>query len=305
MNILVHQAALGDFVLTFPLLQSLAADGGATLVVAHGSKARLAARLFPHVQPIDIESPGWSALHASDAALPPALFPFIRDIRRVISFISRGDDAWSANTCRLLPHAQHFFIDPRPPQGSRIHVTQWHREQLIEQNLILPPAARGLASAPRSSSFPLLLHPGSGGRTKCWPRENFESLITALRDQQIPVQPILGEAELDTWPRTAIDRWQHDLHATAVTTLDQLCDIFMTARAYIGNDSGPTHLAAQLGLPTLVLFGPTDSAVWSPLGPRVRLLAPPTPRDMTWLAPAAALAATLSLLSESSPSQAR
>jgi ADP-heptose:LPS heptosyltransferase len=44
------------------------------------------------------------------------------------------------------------------------------------------------------------------------------------------------------------------------------------AAAFVGNDSGTTHLAAMLGAPTVAIFGPTDPAVWAPTGPRVRVL---------------------------------
>ena len=43
-------------------------------------------------------------------------------------------------------------------------------------------------------------------------------------------------------------------------------------RAFIGNDSGITHLAAYLGCPTVALFGPTDPRVWGPIGRRSRII---------------------------------
>jgi ADP-heptose:LPS heptosyltransferase len=43
-------------------------------------------------------------------------------------------------------------------------------------------------------------------------------------------------------------------------------------KGYLGNDSGITHLAAMLGIPTLVLFGPTDPVLWRPVGPCVRVI---------------------------------
>ncbi len=53
---------------------------------------------------------------------------------------------------------------------------------------------------------------------------------------------------------------------------DDLYDLacwLAAARVYIGNDSGPTHLAAAAGTPVVALFGPSDPAVWAPRGPRV------------------------------------
>ena len=46
--------------------------------------------------------------------------------------------------------------------------------------------------------------------------------------------------------------------------------VLARAGLYVGNDSGVSHLAAACGAPTLALFGPTDPALWAPVGPRVR-----------------------------------
>ena len=43
------------------------------------------------------------------------------------------------------------------------------------------------------------------------------------------------------------------------------------ANAFIGNDSGITHLAAGLGIRTLAIFGPTNPAIYKPIGPDVRI----------------------------------
>ena len=47
------------------------------------------------------------------------------------------------------------------------------------------------------------------------------------------------------------------------------------AGLYVGNDSGASHLAAAAGAPTLALFGPSDPAVWAPVGPSVRTMRAP------------------------------
>ena len=46
-------------------------------------------------------------------------------------------------------------------------------------------------------------------------------------------------------------------------SLDELCKVIETARLFIGNDSGPTHVAAALGVKTLALFGPSRADHWS------------------------------------------
>jgi ADP-heptose:LPS heptosyltransferase len=51
-----------------------------------------------------------------------------------------------------------------------------------------------------------------------------------------------------------------------------LAALLARAGAYVGNDSGVTHLAAASGAPTIALFGPTDPRVWAPLGPRVEVI---------------------------------
>ena len=62
-----------------------------------------------------------------------------------------------------------------------------------------------------------------------------------------------------------------------VRVLENLClsEVFRhlrRCRAYIGNDSGITHLAAYLGCPTIALFGPTDPRVWGSIGRRARII---------------------------------
>jgi len=52
-------------------------------------------------------------------------------------------------------------------------------------------------------------------------------------------------------------------------TLPEIAALLGLAGAAVGNDSGPTHLAAAVGCPTVAIFGPTDPAVWAPVGAHV------------------------------------
>ena len=66
-------------------------------------------------------------------------------------------------------------------------------------------------------------------------------------------------------------------------SLDELAGVVRAARVFVGCDSGPTHLAAQMGVSTAALFGPTDPGTWGPVGARVRLIAPAARAPMAWL----------------------
>ena len=61
-------------------------------------------------------------------------------------------------------------------------------------------------------------------------------------------------------------------NAMRFENLYELARWLASARVYIGNDSGITHLAAAVGTPVVAIFGPTDPAVWAPRGERVSVL---------------------------------
>ncbi len=277
MNLLIHQAALGDFVLTWPLLRALPRP---RCVVAPGRMAALAAAVVPDVQAVDIEVGGWHRLHADDDDPPAGVAAVLARAERVISFVATARSAWAANIARLAPRARLHMVSSRPPADWRGHVGDWHRQQLAQQGLSLSPAhpRRG-----GKANGPVVVHPGSGGVAKCWPAERFEALIGHARDRGLSVTVILGEAEAERWPMQQLSYWRKTLGARMLTDLAALRAVLAGARAFVGNDAGPTHLAAQMGLPTVAFFGPTDPALWRPAGPAVRVLAPPQPMAMPWL----------------------
>lgn len=119
---------------------------------------------------------------------------------------------------------------------------------------------------------PAAVHPGSGGKPKCWPPSRFADLAARLG---APILLVEGPADGDACRRVS------DLLAPSVAvvraagvSLPRLAALLAESRGYIGNDSGVSHLAAALGVPAVVVFGPTDPAVWAPLGPRVHAVPP-------------------------------
>ncbi|MFI4861650.1 MAG: glycosyltransferase family 9 protein [Phycisphaerales bacterium JB063] len=280
MFLVFHQAALGDFLLTFPLLRAL--DGPVALV-APWQRAALAAQVLPHVTPVDIEQFEFTRMFVPGG--PTHLSPMVRELfeqtQTAISFIGAEHKDWRENLTNRLAHAKRYFVDPRPAGDGDRHITLGHRSQLEAQGLSLEPAQ---PMPRRNPGGPIVVHPGSGGLVKCWPTERYERLMGRLKDAGHAVVPVLGEVEAERWPGEQLTRWVDTLGAKVCRSPLELLPILTSASLYIGNDAGPTHLAAQLGITTLALFGPTSPARWGPVGPCVTVLSPPDgPSTMDWL----------------------
>jgi ADP-heptose:LPS heptosyltransferase len=102
----------------------------------------------------------------------------------------------------------------------------------------------------------VVIHPFSGSAKKNWPIENYRALAERL---PMPVEWVAGPEE------SLRD-------AKRLDNLLVLASWMRGCELYIGNDSGISHLAAAIGLPAVVLFGPTDPNVWAPQGDAVQIL---------------------------------
>jgi ADP-heptose:LPS heptosyltransferase len=117
------------------------------------------------------------------------------------------------------------------------------------------------------------VHPGSGGLSKVWPLGRWWALLRWLRFQAgLPVLMSLGPA--DQQLRDFAVKAQQALEIPVIegVALTRLAAFLSSARFYIGNDSGVTHLAAAMGIPVVAVFGPTPPEVWAPQGPHVHVI---------------------------------
>jgi hypothetical protein len=120
---------------------------------------------------------------------------------------------------------------------------------------------------------PVIIQPGSGGPNKCWHMDNFLAVAKKLGSKDIEVIFLLGPAELDRISNATIKSISSVARYLRDLSLAQVLGLLSCADAFIGNDSGITHLAAALGVRTLAVFGPTNPAVYKPTGPAVRVFA--------------------------------
>jgi heptosyltransferase-2 len=124
----------------------------------------------------------------------------------------------------------------------------------------------------------IVLHEGSGYPSKRWPRTYFDELIRKLGDEKLGTVILVGSAgDWDGSGRGGAARgpvW--DL--AGKTSLSELCGLLADADIFVGNDSGPAHIAAALGKKVISLFsGTNDYRFWQPIGPRVTVLRHPVP----------------------------
>ena len=117
------------------------------------------------------------------------------------------------------------------------------------------------------------MHPGSGSDSKNWPEEKWRELLEyLLAKTTLQMLLIGGEAEGEKLHRLAKGLPGERLELAEHVPLNRLAKRLAKCCGFVGHDSGVTHIASALGLPTLVLWGPSREAIWRPLGERVRVL---------------------------------
>ena len=119
------------------------------------------------------------------------------------------------------------------------------------------------------------IHPGSGGRRKCWPLERWVGLLQDLRRPVVLLQGP-ADAPICNALRAGLPAAAPVLSITD-RSVAEAAGYIQAAAFYVGNDSGMSHLAAALGVASAVVFGPTDPSVWRPLGPHVSIVAATRP----------------------------
>ena len=115
------------------------------------------------------------------------------------------------------------------------------------------------------------IHAGAGAENKQWPVENFAALIDLLAERAGAAAVIIGgadEAPMAAAVLAALRRPERVVSVAGALGLRELPVLLRACALYIGNDSGPKHLAAALGVPTLGIHsGTVDTTEWGPLGP--------------------------------------
>lgn len=126
-------------------------------------------------------------------------------------------------------------------------------------------AASWLADHARGPAPRIAIHPGAGAAVKCWPAVRWARVVDALA----PVATVfLCGAGEDAALVHAINRAaRHPVPAALDLTWGTLAALYGQVDLVIGMDSGPMHLAAAVGTPTVRVYGPSDPRIYGPAGP--------------------------------------
>jgi heptosyltransferase-2 len=121
------------------------------------------------------------------------------------------------------------------------------------------------------------VHPGaSGSRAKIWSASRFGEAAGRIASSSGARVVILGgESEGGLAREVAVAAGERSLQLQGKTSLSELLGVLSELSLFLANDSGPMHLAAALGTPTLAVFGPTDPRETAPLGPRAKVIREP------------------------------
>ena len=127
----------------------------------------------------------------------------------------------------------------------------------------------------RAAGALVVLNVGAtNSRAKCWPEERFAALADRLIDCLKTRVVLIGAASERGSAQCVIDRMKHRdaVNLAGATTIGELVGLLDSSDLLISNDTGPAHITAALGRPTLTIFGPTNEFETAPTGIRAEII---------------------------------
>ena len=285
--LILHPGALGDIILSLPAVALLRNKFPSARITLAGNIDHLASIASGYAESVVSLSTLPLHLLYSSNPLPEAEVRFWKSFDRIVSWTGAGNPEFTKNFREIHPNV--CIASWRPMPGETRHVSQMFVDSLesaVPLGTKAAPARIFLETKLREEAKQWLiahgwngndrltaLHPGAGSRAKRWPLARFIELGRHLVFQEKrkllviegPAEPGLVKEITRALPESAaiaIESMKLNLLAAVISHCD----------AFIGNDSGIAHLAAALGIRSVVLFGPTQPQHWAPLGRHVTVL---------------------------------
>jgi heptosyltransferase-3 len=288
--LLLHPGGLGDIILSLPAVALIRERYPSSRIIIAGNTDHLAAIVSNYAEKaVSLATLPIHRLYAHESISENDV-RFWNSFDRILSWTGSGDPDFSANFSRIHPNVRVGTWRPMPEETR--HVSRLFIDSLnfgIPPGIELTPAhirldsrlseegAQWLASHGWSRPEPLIaLHPGAGSDVKRWPIDRFINLALRLAVQEkLKVFVVGGPAEAGLAEQIAQALPEADVIRADCLPLNLLASTLQQCQGFVGNDSGVAHLAAALGVPSVVLFGPTLPQHWAPLGRHVTVLRNP------------------------------
>jgi len=303
--VILQPGALGDCILTLPLAQLMQETLGLGGVDIIGHTEYIG--ILPERSCVSsVRSIDSTELHR--LFTEPTQFDLIdhdplinafSDYAWIVTFLGEPDGHFEQNlifTANCSHSAEVITLSLKPPEHTTQHVAEYYVRQFVHEGGLSSEKATissediliKVLDADREHGLDLLgqtgvdvskplvvIHPGSGGQNKCWHLENFLNVARALRSAEIEAVFLVGPAETERFGNREKLLLRSAARCLSDLALTRVVGLLGCADAFIGNDSGVTHLAAGMGLRTCALFGPTDPNLYRPIGPALTVFRDP------------------------------
>ena len=286
--LVIRPGALGDALLTLPALQALRSAFPSAEIELMGSLGVLRWLLGRSVVSAvsSFDRAGLGALFEVDSQPTNGLRSYLGEFDWIVSYATPPEHMFARNLLRFATGRVVCF-DARPKAGLQTQMSTHLQMPLRELGIDAcsePPrisltlsdqqaAEEWWAEQELDSSWVVAVHPGSGSQAKNWSAQRFAAVARHLQEDQ-GARVLLVSGPADNRPVAAVQAAVRNGQCILLDSLPLECLAAILARCklYVGNDSGVSHLAAAVGTPTVVIFGPTDPAVWTPRGAAVQVL---------------------------------
>ena len=285
--LVIRGGAIGDFLLTLPALKLLRDEFPSAHLEILGYKHIIALvenrGYADSVRSIDYAP--LASFFSRDGELPAELAKYFRSFQQIISYLFDPDEIFANNLKRC---GVKNLIKASPQINDGEHAARQLARPLEQLGLFLEDAAAMLYPNKEDRMFakkflersaqPLLaLHPGSGGERKNWALENWRELGDWLIESMQPSTLLVVIGEADESRAQQLKEWwaERPVCFAQNLPLPQVAALLERCAMFIGHDSGISHLAAAVGTPSLLLFGPTDPEIWAPANERVKTIRAP------------------------------
>ncbi len=278
--LIVELWGLGDLIIATPLLRAAIERFDVTLL-AKPYAVDLQRRLWPEVRVVPFVAP-WTAFK-NKYRLWRWPLPQILRLRRQLTgerFDAGLSARWDPRDHFLLnlvgakrrigfPRMRSgiYLTDALTRPGPEAHRYESWRVIARALDLELPPRDQISIPSTAQNRDTVLIHTGAGQPIRVWPLEHYRNLAIHLRSKKFNVQIACDADQRDWWLRAGEEK------VATPATVAELIELTDRAAAFIGNDSGPGHLAAFCGVPTFTIFGPQLPEWFAPLHPQAEWIA--------------------------------